>query len=57
MNGHSGQDKGHEVLAEIDVNALNEDGLARTLLATSRARILYTQQPAIDFDGLSWPSK
>ncbi|KAK0621067.1 GTP cyclohydrolase 1 [Lasiodiplodia hormozganensis] len=57
MNGHSGQDKGHEVHTEINVNELNEDGSARTLLATSRAQSLHTQQPAIDFDGLSWPSK
>lgn len=57
MNGHSGQEKGHEVHTEIDVDELNEDGSTKTLLASNRAHIPSTQQLAIDFDGLSWPSK
>ncbi|KAF4534684.1 uncharacterized protein LTHEOB_12872 [Lasiodiplodia theobromae] len=57
MNGHSGQEKGHEVHTEIDVDELNEDGSTKTLLASNRAQIPSTQQLAIDFDGLSWPSK
>ncbi len=45
------------VHGEIDVEGYNEGGPMRTPLATSRAQSPYTQHPAIDFDGLSWPSR
>ncbi|KAF2789790.1 GTP cyclohydrolase I [Melanomma pulvis-pyrius CBS 109.77] len=48
---------GHKIVhSEIDVEGYNEDRVARTPLATSRAQSPYTQHPTIDFDGLSWPS-
>lgn len=57
MDGQNGHDRRHIVHSEIDVDGFNEDGPAKTPLAMSRAQSLYTQHPAIDFDGLSWPSK
>ncbi|KAF1847726.1 GTP cyclohydrolase I [Cucurbitaria berberidis CBS 394.84] len=48
----------HEIInGETDAEGSNEDAVAKTPLATSRAHSPYTQHPTIDFDGLSWPSK
>jgi GTP cyclohydrolase I len=51
------QDRHRMIHSEIGVDGYNDDAVARTPLATSRAQSPYTQHPTIDFDGLSWPSK
>lgn len=57
MDDGNGHERHQMVQGEIDVEGYNECSPTRTPLATSRAQSPFTQQPTIDFDGLSWPSR
>lgn len=57
MDCQNGHDKRYEIRTGMNVDEFNDDGPAKPRLATSRAQSPCIQQPAIDFDGLSWPSK
>ncbi|KAF2826777.1 GTP cyclohydrolase I [Ophiobolus disseminans] len=52
----SRQEEADEV-ANGDIDVEGDNAVPETPLKTSRAQSPYTQQPTIDFDGLSWPSK
>lgn len=55
VNGSSSQPETQETFnGETDASGFKES--PATPLKTSRAHSPYTQQPTIDFDGLSWPS-
>ena len=53
-NGHT---KAHAGDVDAEAYGASSETAAKTPLATSRAHSPYTQHPAIDFDGMSWPSR